>query len=303
MPAQTPTLLVYFNRPEILRRNLAGLAGIAPRVLFVAADGPRAGNLEDQANTERCHQLIAELVKWPCEIKVLRSTVNYGVDVWLPKAIDWFFSEVDEGIILEDDCLVSTSFFKFAAQLLAEYRDVPHVMNISAPNFQRRKWGDGDFYFSSYPSNWGWATWRRAWKAFDASMDGLDEFVVRGLPKIIPANDERRYWVRFFRGLRSGRYSYWDAKWVYSIWKAGGVSITPNVNLVTNVGFGSDATHTRRRDVAMGMQVGELAFPLRRPSNELEISRGADRHLYETRYRPRILARVEAVLNRLMRHH
>ena len=299
MKAQLPVLLAYFNRPVILRQNLQALAKIRPSSLFLASDGARQGHEGDRRNLELCHEAIAELVTWDCEIRTLRSPANHGVDKWLPKAIEWFFSEVEEGIILEDDCVISQSFVNFASALIERYRDVPRVMNISAPNFHSQRWGQGDYYFSRYPSSWGWATWRRAWAQFDPAISGLDDFLANGLAGMTAAGAERRYWRRFFLGLKSGRYSYWDAKWVYSIWRADGVSITPNVNLVSNIGHGADATHTRTKEAGMDMIIDSLSSPLRAPEAELEVCSAADQFLFVSRYKPTFGRRLAALRNRM----
>lgn len=283
---ETPILLIYFNRPDVLKKNLISLSGFSPANLFVACDGPRESS-DDAALIAECRQLITQLVTWNCNIKEFINHKNNGCDHFVPIAIDWFFLNVEAGIILEDDCLITNEFFSFASNLLDKYASDDRVMSISASNFQSRRWGEGDYYFSRYPANWAWATWRRAWQHFDFSMQDVDQFTAPdgGFNRIKLLSEERRYWLRFFRGLQSGKYTFWDAKWLYSIWKRNGVAITPNFNLSTNIGYGESATHTKDRTQTHALPIHPLRGALKDPSS-LEIQMAADHYLYLNFYKP-----------------
>jgi hypothetical protein len=142
------------------------IRAIKPHKLFIAADGPR---LDRSAEIEKCLQAreIISQIDWQCELKTLFKAENSG-PFWGPvSAISWFFKEVEEGIILEDDCLPDLSFFTFCEQLLEYYRNETKIMHISGSNFQfGQKHGKDSYYFSKYTHVWGWATWKRAWQHY-----------------------------------------------------------------------------------------------------------------------------------------
>lgn len=296
---ETPVLVIFFNRPRVLEQTLEQLKKIGVKQVFFACDGARSS--KDTYLIMKCKKLINETVCWKCDINYLYLDENIGCDRMVPKAIDWFFSNVDKGIILEDDCIIDHNFYDFAGTLLSIYEKNESVMNISAPNFQDRKWGEADYYFSRYPSNWGWATWRRAWQKYDHHMKGLDSFLNRadGLSLILDQPDQIKYWKRFFKGLHSGKYTYWDAKWVYSIWKNSGFSITPNANLVCNIGYGFDATHTKSKDDAMSMEIVNINKPLKHLTCNPVVCQEADNYLFKTRYKPKLINRIISFILRL----
>ena len=296
---KTPILIIFFNRPKILENLLNSLGEFKPSELFFACDGARA--IGDNSSIFECKKIIQENISWDCTVKEFSSEENFGCDVFVPKAIDWFFSHVESGIILEDDCLISEEFYSFASELLVKYFDEHRVMNISAPNFQVQKWGNADYYFSRYPLNWGWATWRRAWSLYDSSLKDVNDLVgkldfLNGSP-----SEEKRYWIRFFRGLYAGKYTYWDAKWVYSMWKNGGISISPNVNLSSNIGFGESATHTKKKLCKHNLPISKISKPLRHPGNVECIYQAADYFQFLNSYRPTWIGRCNAIFDLVRR--
>lgn len=297
-----PILLVFFNRPDVLRKNIQALSHIAPRQLFLAGDGQRQGVPTDRRLIEECRCIAEQIVDWDCNVETLFADCNYGCDDWVPKAITWFFSKVESGIILEDDCIIDDGFVRFASELLEKYKDEHRVMNISAANFQDRVWGDGDYYFSLYPANWGWASWARAWRVYDGHLERIERFMKEpgGLTSLITDSEQRRYWTRFYKMLLKGKYTFWDAKWLLSMWCSKGVSITPNGNLVRNIGFGVDATHTKDMSDGVQLEIEDIGDVIAHPFQGLEVCAGADRYLFESRYRPKLSARVRSLMARML---
>ena len=240
----TPILMIVFKRPETTRKVFAEIRKIKPRFLYVVANGPREGHPEDSQRCEEVRKIVRD-IDWPCEFKPLFKDDNKGPKDAFLSAINWFFQQVDEGIILEDDCLPHPTFFPYCRELLSRYRNDARVMHISGNNFQfGRKRGDASYYFSRYSSSWGWATWKRAWQCTDAALKDFPLFEKKGYIKnILPTKAEQRVWSNIFR------YNYYendsaDALWTYAIWSQNGLCIIPNVNLVSNIGFGKDAVHT-----------------------------------------------------------
>jgi hypothetical protein len=296
----TAILIIFFNRSDILYRQLISLKKFEPAFLYFAADGPRNSNQYDLNELKKCKELISQIIDWRCSINFYYSENNFGCDIFVPMAINWFFSCVDHGIILEDDCLISREFYSFATHLLEKYAHDERVMNISASNFQKKKWGDGDYYFSRYPANWGWASWRRAWQKYDPKIEGLDQFIGPGgqFKSINLKPQERRYWFKFLQGLQSGKYTFWDAKWLYAIWKSNGVSIAPNCNLSTNIGFGETATHTKERLQTHGLPIHSLAGVIKDPQDS-DIQTSADYYLYRNFYKPSFVSYCKAAIFRI----
>lgn len=245
----TSILFIIFNRPDTTQVVFDEIRKLKPRRLFVTADGPR---MDKPGEKEKCDaaRAIIEQVDWECDVQRNFSDVNLGCKKGVSSGISWFFDHVEEGIILEDDCVPDPSFFSFCAKLLERYRDDERVMMISGDNFQfGRKCGDASYYFSKYAHIWGWATWKRAWKLYDADMKTFPLFVSQGGMADIWDNRSVRFvWQKTLQNNFEGNIDTWDHQWNYAIWSQGGLSILPTVNLISNIGFGIDATHTKAVD-------------------------------------------------------
>ena len=176
----TPILLLVFNRPEHTKRVLNTLRKVRPMNLYIAADGPRRNNQSDSINCQLVKEILIKWIDWDCEIKTLFRDENLGCGKAVSQSITWFFNHVEDGIILEDDCLPDLSFFKFCEGLLDKYRNVPDVFLISGDNFVNRSinipW---DYYYSSFAHIWGWATWRRVWNKYDFTLSDFSEEKIR----------------------------------------------------------------------------------------------------------------------------
>lgn len=239
-----PVLLVIFNRPELTRRALEAIARVKPQTLLVAADGPRFP--EEVSLCEQTRDLIRN-IDWDCQVHTNFAETNLGCGIRVYTAIDWALSQFEELIILEDDCIPSMSFFRFCEELLAYYRDDQRVMHISGNNFQ---FGNNpapySYYFSKYFHVASFATWRRAWKHFDWRIDQWPIMKKNRLVESVCSDPyEQQYWTNIFDTVFKGRPDIWDYQWTFACWAQNGLSIIPSTNLVTNVGYGIDATHTK----------------------------------------------------------
>lgn len=241
----TPVVLIVFKRPDTTRRVLESLRDIKPKHLFVIADGPRQGMKREK---ELCHQSrdVLSSIDWGCDLRTNFSDVNLGLGRRVATGLDWVFSMVERAIILEDDCLMHPTFFPYCEELLDRYADDERVMHIAASNFQRGKRRTShSYYFSRYAHCWGWATWRRAWSHFDFDMADWPE--LRGgswMCEFLEYRNERRFWKRIWDRCHAGKQNTWAARWQYACWKQHGLSILPERNMVQNIGFSEDATHT-----------------------------------------------------------
>ena len=266
----TPVLFLIFNRPDLTQQVFEAIRQRQPRQLFVAADGGRPHVVGEKERCELTRQFVLDHVDWECEVKTLLRDENLGCKRAVSSAISWFFEHVESGIILEDDCLPDPSFFTFCSDLLRRYQDDTEVMHIGCNNFQAgRNRGEGAWYFSKYPHIWGWATWRRAWNAYDISMAKLDEFLASDRRRALWKDPrEASHWTHVLKSVRDGKIDTWDYQWTFAMWNHGGKAALPQVNLVSNIGFRSDGTHTVDAAAKLAFVPIHDAGALEAPSNE-----------------------------------
>lgn len=265
-PLKTAVLFLVFNRPDTTRQVFEAIRQARPPRLYVAADGPRPNR---PGEAERCAEVrrIATNVDWPCEVKTLFRSENLGCKQAVSSAITWFFEQEEEGIILEDDCLPNQSFFWFCEELLGRYREDQRIFVITGNNFQDgRKRGEASYYFSKYNHVWGWASWRRCWQHYCGDIDFWPAWRKSSAwLALMQDKVERRYWEKIFDAVYLDKIDTWDYQWAASIWFKGGLTATPNVNLVSNIGFGADATHTKSEMSELAnrptLSLGEISHP------------------------------------------
>lgn len=242
-------LFLIFNRPDNTARVFEQIRTAKPRRLYIAADGPRRGSEKD---TERCAETrnITNKIDWDCNVSTLFRNENMGCKRGVSAAISWFFEHEEEGIILEDDCLPANSFFKFCDVLLEKYRHDERVMHITGCNLQAgRRWGNASYYFSNRVHVWGWAGWRRAWQGYDLSLEKYADVDVYRQFKNIYADDfVAGAWARIFDEMRTGKINSWAYALDFEVFFNNGLTIIPNINLISNIGFDTDATNTHTDD-------------------------------------------------------
>jgi hypothetical protein len=256
----TPILFLIFNRPQETQKVFEAIRKVQPNQLFVAADGPRTNKIGEK---DICAQTraIVNGIDWDCKVTTLFREDNLGCRHAVSSAIDWFFSQVPEGIILEDDCIPDPSFFSFCETLLEKYRFDTRIMHICGSNFQfGNKRGEASYYFSRYNHVWGWASWSRAWRLYDVNIRTLPKFKEeRYIESIFSDPYICNYWVRNFEKIYRNEIDTWDYQWTYCIWANNGLSIIPNTNLITNIGFDGNATHTKSsKTIGAHQEAGSL---------------------------------------------
>lgn len=265
---KSAVLFLVFNRPDTTARVFEAIRRARPPRLYVAADGPRASR---PGEAELCDQArrIATTVDWPCQLKTLLRVENLGCGRAVSAAIDWFFEQEPEGIVLEDDCLPVPTFFSYCEEMLERYRTDERVMSVSGDNFISEVWRpQSSYYFSGYAHIWGWASWARAWTHYrfninQAGEESVDTVLNRAFPNRFLA---RRYWRSILEKVASGSIDTWDYQWNYAMWRRGGLSCTPALNLISNIGFGASATHTHDTgDRFSNLASKDIEFPLRHP--------------------------------------
>ena len=255
MSFDVPVLLLTWRRPDTTRQVFAALQPVAPSKLYVASDGPR--NEAEAKAVQATRDLISEVIDWPCQIKTRFSSKNQGCQLGVSSAITWFFEQEEEGIVLEDDCVPHPDFFTYCRELLERYRHDTRIWCISGDNFQEGIWrGEASYYFSRYNHCWGWASWRRCWSVY-ASHAQIWESVKSSTSwqqTIFEHPEERRYWMNIWDQLFVlGTPDSWAYRWSLVCMANHGLTALPNENLIMNIGFGDQATHTVGR-----IQQGEI---------------------------------------------
>jgi hypothetical protein len=298
-PLRTPVALFVFRRLDTTRRVFDAISNVRPTKLLLVADGPR---LDREGEVEAC-RLVREMLKgvnWPCEIHQNYSDTNLGCQERMISGLNWVFSQVDEAIILEDDCLADSSFFFFCQELLERYRGDQRVASISGTNLvEKFLKTDASYYFSQIGGNWGWATWRAKWQHFDRHIvDWPTLKAERTLSEIFDEPKMVAYWSHNFDKMHENNGpSAWDYQWLYAHFKNHALAIVPSVNLVANIGFGLDATHTTLTDDRLSPPVGVMKFPLRHPSSFVPL-RSIDRKLQQLYFAPyslRVMRRLRRI--------
>jgi hypothetical protein len=279
---RVPVALFVFNRPEFTARVLSAIETARPPRLFVIGDGPRPDNPSDSELVVQTRALI-EHIDWEVEVLTCYSDANLGCGRRIATGLDWVFANTDEAILLEDDCVPDPTFFRYCEELLRRYRDDERVQMVSGCNVLEPHVADPySYYFSRCYHIWGWATWARAWQHYDFEMKawpGLRDtpWLERHL-----GSEQAALVARFlFDQTYADEAGQWDFQWVLAGWRRGGVSVTPGVNLVTNIGFGEGATHLQDPDhPRANLASGPMCFPLRHPP-DVTVHQEADRAEWE----------------------
>lgn len=282
MPLNTPVAFIIFKRPDLTQVIFNAIREAQPKQLFVIADGPRSS--EELEECKKTRDIIKQ-VDWDCELSTRFLEKNIGGPYCCSSGISWVFTQVETAIILEDDCLPSSSFFEFCQQLLNFYKDNEQIMHITGNNFQRgQSRTKYSYYFSKYTTSWGWATWRRAWEKFDLNLSSwLDSQPKKMLNKICSSEKEVQYWTYIFNSVFSKESVHWDYAWQYACWYHNGLTVVPDVNLVSNLGFGVHATHTKNLNSPFAnLPKGEIS-PLYHPNN-IKINEEADQFTFDFRF-------------------
>lgn len=267
MNKKIPILFLVFNRPEPTTQVFEAIRKYKPNTLYVAADGPRKDRVAEQELCDKTRK-IALSVDWPCEVKTLLREENLGCKIAVSSAIDWFFEQEEQGVILEDDCVPTLSFFDFCRELLEEYKDDERIMHIAGCNHhpEYSEGAESSYHFSYYGHMWGWASWRRAWNLYDLKMQDFERINREKYLESLMGTLQGKYLIRKLKEVYYKGMDTWDYQWDYSKALQKGLTIIPKHNLVNNIGFGEDATHTfSSKNQFSSISVKDMPFPLVHP--------------------------------------
>lgn len=264
---KSPVALFVYNRPTQAEQTFAQIKAYRPLKLFVLSDGPKNSDV-DRLNVARTREIFTK-IDWPCDVVYRFAEHNLGCRESITTGLTFIFDQVQECIILEDDCLPDLTFFDFCTALLERYRDNPEIMTIGGHQPIHPDESNGDSYhYSKYPSTWGWATWRRAYRNFDPNLSTwVEREGYEWLLKYLGKDQYARYWSYMLSEAHKGA-DHWDYAWAYHCWKKNGLSIRPTVNLIKNIGFGPTATHTTEALHPFGQcESSFMPFPLKHPAS------------------------------------
>lgn len=267
MQYDIPILFVIFRRKDVTMRTFAAIKAAQPAKLYIACDGAREAVNGEQELVEATRQAVENAIDWPCEVHRRYQDHNQGCAKAVSSAISWMFETEEMGIILEDDCVAKASFFKFVREMLHRYKDDQRIGMVAGTNLVSSKVTMPDSYcFSKYKACWGWATWKRAWSNLQLDMPWRDS----GYYQSVIANNgfrakDKNYWKYRLNLIDANYVSSWDWPWYFCLAAQNQLCIFPSKDLIVNIGFDAEATHTSFFNLPKYKDEGELAFPLRHP--------------------------------------
>lgn len=296
----TPVLFIIFSRPDTTQKVFDAIREAKPAKLFVAADGPRENNDRDRQRCKETRDIIKQ-VDWDCEVKTLFHQKNLGCKLAPFTAINWFFENVEEGIILEDDCLPDPSFFLFCQELLYKYKNDETVMHIAGTNVLPCPNIKESFIFSRLVPTWGWATWRRAWKLYDIEMKNWYKY--KNSKDIKWFGRQAKNFSSFIENIMLEDIDAWDGQWAFTCLYYKGLGIIPKHNLIGNIGFRLDATHTLTENERITkVPVVGVEFPIILPNKKEPNSKFDEEYLQVHFGKVTVLKKVKKLIKNIINY-
>lgn len=265
----TPIVFIIFNRPETTSRVFESIKNAKPKTIYVIADGPRKNNPNDKQKCKETRAILKH-IDWKCKVYKDFSKINLGCKKRIVSGLDNAFKLFDRAIILEDDCLPNQSFFNFCETMLDKYRNNEKIYSITGDNFlfEKQDLISDSYYFSAYPNIWGWATWKRVWKKYDPNITSW--------PLVKKSGKYDKTFKKPFEQVYLNKINTWDIQFAYYCLINKGLTIVPNKNLVSNIGFGQKSTHTNIKTIVSNMNTYDLPIPHTHP-NKITINHKADK--------------------------
>tara|TARA_B100000886_G_C20423910_1_gene492950 strand:- start:1423 stop:2361 length:939 start_codon:yes stop_codon:yes gene_type:complete len=266
---KNPILIVIFNRPEIVSKVFRSIKKAKPETIYVFADGPRKKNKSDEINCQKTRDLFDEKLDWECNVIKKYYDKNLGCQLAVSKALEWFFSNEEQGIIFDDDCVASISFFRYCDELLEMYKNNTNILLISGNNYFKHEIKDS-YFISKNPCFYGWATWRRSWKNYDPNISHWPKLKKeKWINHVFKDKASRFYWSKIFDETFLGKKNTWDYQWWLLALQTNSLTIRPKKNLVKHIGTGKDSTHIKSIQFRDRFSAKNIDFPLIHPKNLL----------------------------------
>ena len=297
---QTPIVFICFNRPEITQKTFQQIKKLKPAKLFLIMDGPREKNKKDQINVARVKKIIKK-INWKCKVYKNFSKSNIGLKKRIVSGLDWVFKKVDKAIILEDDCYPSHNFFIFCENMLNFYQNNNEVLVITGNNFQEGPVDDKSYYFSKYPHIWGWATWKSTWNLFDDKDVNIQKFLnSKKFKKVNKIIDEQNYWKSMYYQIKQGSLKSWAFYFLINIWKKNGLTVTPNKNLIINLGINNISSSNKNDpNLKINLSKSDIKFPLIHPKI-INVNKIADKRVFYSVYKKNIKTRLKNKIKKMI---
>lgn len=297
---KTPVVLICFNRPFLTKKVFNQIKKKKPTKLFIIMDGPRPENLKDKQNVKKVKKIFKK-VNWKCKVYKNFAKSNLGLKDRVITGLNWVFKKVDKAIILEDDCYPSDNFFNFCESMLNFYQNNKKVLVITGNNFQKKPVDNNSYYFSKYCHIWGWATWRSTWNLFNDEEKNIQKFLKsKKFKKINKIADEQNYWKRMYHQIKQGKLKSWAFYFLLSIWKNNGITVTPNLNLIRNLGFATNlSTNQHDLDIQTTLSKNRLEIPLKHPKL-IKLNERADNQVFYSVYKKNITVRLSNKIKKIM---
>lgn len=301
---KVPVLLLVFNRLETVKRVLSEISIYQPNKLFVASDGARSDRPDEARIVDEVRKYVLGHITWKCEVKTFFRDKNLGCGMAVSTAITWFFENVEQGVILEDDCLPLPGFFEFCEQMLHYYKYDDRIYEISGTNLQAGKLrGTNSYYFSNYGGIWGWATWARAWANYTLDMRDYNTFKEHKKIRSVFADTlQQQYWINTFNNVF--KMNTWDYQWLYTMWNNNGICIVPNSNLIKNIGFTDGGTHMVKepdwyKELAVNNKV--INFKEIRHPHVIAVNKTADAFQFKKTMMTSFVSRIIAIIKMVLK--
>jgi hypothetical protein len=261
-----PVAMLCFRRPLETQLVLDAVSRFQPSRLYAFFDAARDGNKEEARLVADTKELFRNL-NWNCEVLLVESHKNLGLSKRVVSALDYLFEREERAIILEDDCVPSSSFFEFVTETISFYESDTAVALVSGNNFGVQL-GKSRYYFSKSAYIWGWATWASTWHAFRTSDFGtLDPESLKPFSKLSHHFHSKFLWILMKRMMvRAHSLDTWALYFAAWLRLSGRFACLPGLNLVENVGFGAGSTHTMVKAPDSAKRAKEMSFPLKHPS-------------------------------------
>jgi len=240
---KSPILIICYRRFEYTEELLHNVLEYNPLSLYVFCDG--SSGKHDITSVQKTKNIIKKFDVNKTFKKHFEHK-NLGCGRGVKKALDWFFSENKYGIILEDDIMPTDEFFSFMDENLFRYADDSSIASVNGfcpwPDFFRP---NVPVLKSKYFSMWGWGTWARVWKNYKLDVDDtLQAQWSKAIRTACESDNENEFWQNVLVKIKNKEIDTWDYQFFFQAWANNQVHIRPPNNLVRNLGFGADATHT-----------------------------------------------------------
>lgn len=287
-----PVAINFFARPNDLEKTFSVVQKVKPKVLFLIADGPRKNVPSDIENVRKCREVV-ENIEWECEVYRYYSDENKGLFRTYFDAMDQVFQIVDRCIFLEDDLVVSESFFEFCRQMLIKYENDLRVHFITGLNYMGTyDEPDGDYFFCGEGSIWGYALWKRTYESMNLNFRN-NPYAIRcckDVARQVKPGYEKRISKTVTDPMWEGHIPHVEFYKNFLRFSENQIYIVPCKNLVSNIGVGSDSMHSADdlKKIPKGnaqffyMKTYEIDFPLKHPQfmvRDLKYERFVNREL------------------------